>query len=94
MAVAQSLVAVLLFGRKSGFQIVLKVACDALVQVHALVAHHVVALAGIDVEVGLGAGSNARVEETVGMLRHHSRIVETDDDLQATLEVLGLVDKA
>lgn len=45
------------------FKIVVEVACDALVQVHHVVTHHVVAVAGIDKVVGLGAGVLAGAEE-------------------------------
>lgn len=45
------------------FKIVVEVACDALVQVYHVVAHHVVAVAGIDKVVGLGAGVLAGAEE-------------------------------
>lgn len=45
------------------FKIVVEVACDALVQVYHVVAHHVVAVAGIDKVVGLGAGVLASAEE-------------------------------
>ena len=45
------------------FKIVIEVACDALVQVHHVVTHHVVAVAGIDKVVGLGAGVLAGAEE-------------------------------
>ena len=45
------------------FKIVVEVACDALVQVYHIVAHHVVAVAGIDKVVGLGAGVLAGAEE-------------------------------
>ena len=62
-------------------QIVVEIACDALVQVHALVACHVMALAGIDKEVGLRVGANTCLKERIGVLRHNSGIVETDDDL-------------
>ena len=39
-------------------QVVLKVLCDALVQVHALVTHHVVSLARVREEVGLCASAD------------------------------------
>lgn len=45
------------------FKIVVEVACDALVQVYHVVAHHVVTVAGIDKVVGLGAGVLAGAEE-------------------------------
>ena len=63
-------------------------------QVHALVAHHVVALARIDVEIGLRSGGDAGFQETVGMLGNYRRVIEADDDLQAALEVGSLVDQA
>ena len=41
------------------FQVVVEIAGDALVKVHALVAAHIVRFAGIHVEVGLRAGGDA-----------------------------------
>ena len=41
------------------FQVVVEIAGDALVKVHALVAAHIVWFAGIHVEVGLRAGGDA-----------------------------------
>lgn len=57
-------------------------------------AHHVVTLTGIDVEIGLGSGGDAGLEEAVSMLGNDGRIVKADDDLEAALEVLSLVDEA
>ena len=50
-------------------------------QVNALVAHHVVPLSRIDIEVGLCSGGDAGFEETVGMLWHYSWIIKTDNNL-------------
>ena len=44
-------------------QIVLEILCDALVQVDAGMAPHVVLLARVGEEVGLGAGLDAGIEE-------------------------------
>ena len=41
------------------FQVVVEIAGDALVKVHALVAAHIVWFAGIHIEVGLRAGGDA-----------------------------------
>ena len=45
------------------FQIILEILCDALMQVNALVTHHIVALARISEEVRLSAGLAAGIEE-------------------------------
>ena len=74
-------------------QIVLEVACYALVQVDALVATHVVSLAWIDVEVGLGIGSDASLQERVGMLWHYRWVVKANDDLQPAFQVFSLVNE-
>ena len=76
------------------FEVVVEVAGDALVEVDALVAHHVVALAGIDVEVGLGTGGDTGFKEAVGVLGHNGGVVEADDDLQAAFEVGSAMDAA
>ena len=44
-------------------QVVVEVAGDAFVEVYALVAAHVVGLAWIYEEIGLGAGGDARFQE-------------------------------
>lgn len=54
---------------------VVEVAGDAFVEVYALVAAHVVGLARIYEEVGLGAGSDARFQERVGVLWEHHWVV-------------------
>ena len=59
-------------------------------QVYALMATHVVGLARIDEESGLGTHGNTSLEERVAVLREHRRVVEALDDLQFALEVLGL----
>ena len=51
-------------------------------QVYALMATHVVGLARIDEEIGLGTHGNASLEERVAVLREHRRVVEALDDLQ------------
>ena len=45
--------------KKILFQVVVEIAGDALVKVHALVAAHIVRFAGIHVEVGLRAGGDS-----------------------------------
>ena len=62
-------------------------------QMSALMASHVVRFARIDEEVGLGTNGNASLEERVAILREHRRVVEALDDLQLSLEVLGLGQK-
>ena len=75
-------------------EVIVEVAGDALVQVHALVSTHVVPLARIDIEVGLGASGNTGLEERISMLRHYRGIVEADNNLQPAFQVFCLRDKA
>ena len=74
-------------------QVILEVACDAFVEVDALVAAHVVALTGIYIEVGLGVGTDTGFEEGVSVLWYYGGVVETDYDLQPALQVFSLVDE-
>lgn len=55
---------------------------------HTLMAPHVVALAWIDIEVRLGAGSDTGLQEAVGMLRHYGGVIEANDDLKTALDHL------
>jgi len=72
------------------FQVIFKVLRDTLVQMHALVTHHVVPLAGIGEKIGLGACLDALLDEHEAVLRHYSGVVVSGDDLQSALQVLGL----
>ena len=81
-------------GIYSLLQVVLKVAGDALVKMDAGVASHVVLLAGIGEEVGLGATLDAGIEERQAVLGHDGVVVIARDDLQAALQTVGLVDEA
>lgn len=65
------------------FQVIIEVAADALMQVHRLVPAHVVRLAWVDEEVGLGAGFNAGLEERQGVPRYAGLVVVADDNLEA-----------
>ena len=53
---------------------------------------HVMLLAWVGKEVGLCAGLDAGIQETQAVLWYHSVIVITRDNLQLTLQVLGLAD--
>ena len=50
-------------------------------------------LAWVGKEVGLCAGLDAGIQETQAVLWYHSVIVITRDNLQLTLQVLGLADQ-
>lgn len=71
-------------------QIVLEILGDALVKMYALMAPHVVGLAGIDEEIGLRAGLDTFGQEREAMLGHHGGVVVAGDDLQLALQVFGL----
>ena len=60
-------------------------------EVHHVASHHVVLLSGIDEVVGLRAGIFTGSEEGEGVLEHAGAVVQTDDDLQTSLQVLRLV---
>ena len=70
-------------------EIVLKVLGDALVQVHALVPHHVVTLARVGEEVGLCASLDALLDEHEAVLRHYGGVIISCDDLQLALQVFS-----
>ena len=72
-------------------QIVEEVLADALMQVSALMTSHVMRLAWIYEEVGLGASGDASLEEGEAVLRHYSHVVQALDNLELALEVLRLV---
>ena len=75
------------------FQIVFKVLCDTFVQVHTVVSGHVMALARIGKEVGLGARFSTGFQERQGMLWHNGGIVIANDNLEFAFQVLGLADE-
>ena len=75
------------------FQMVFKVACDDIVQVYAVAACHVVSVAWIDEEVGVGVGIDAGAHEGEGVLGHTDRVVPAVDDEEAAFEVLGFVEQ-
>ena len=79
-------------GVGEGPQIIFKILCYTFMQMHAFVPRHIMALTGIDKEIGLGAGFGTRIQELQGMLRHHGRIIHADDNLQLALQVLCLAD--
>ena len=72
------------------FEVVLKVLRDTLMQVYALVSHHVVTLARVGKEVGLGTRLDALLDEHEAVLRYHRGVVISSDNLQLALQVLGL----
>ena len=53
---------------------------------HTGMSRHVVSLAGISEEVGLGAGFYTGVDELQCVLRNNRRVVHADDDLQFAFE--------
>ena len=61
---------------------------------HLVGAEHVVPVAGVEEQVGLCAGIDAGTDEGEGVLRHAGGVVVAQDDLQATLQVLGLRQQA
>ena len=73
------------------FQMVFKVACDDIVQVYAVAACHVVSVAWIDEEVGVGVGIDAGAHEGEGVLGHTDRVVSAVDDEEAAFEVLAII---
>lgn len=74
-------------------QIVLEILGDALVKMYALMAPHVVGLAGIDEEIGLRAGLDAFGQEREAMLGHHGGVVVAGDNLELALQVFGLAEQ-
>ena len=62
-------------------------------QMSALMASHVVRLARIDEEVGLGTGCDTCLQEGEAVLWHYGHIVQALDNLQLTLQVLGLIEQ-
>ncbi len=74
-------------------QIVEEILADALMQVSALMAPHVVRLARIDEEVGLRACADASLQEGEAVLWHHGHVVQALDNLQLALQVFRLVEQ-
>ena len=70
---------------------VFEVACDGVVEVYAVSTLHVVSIARIGEEVGVGVGIDAGTHEGEGMLRHTHGVISSVDDEKAALEVLRLV---
>ena len=75
-------------------QIVLEVLGDALVEMDAGMASHIVFLAWIGKEIGLGASLDAGVEEGETVLGNNGVVVVTSNDLKLAFQVLGLADEA
>ena len=63
-------------------------------EMHTGMTAHVVLLARIGKEVGLGAGLDTGIEERETMLRYDRIVIVTRDDLKFALQVLGLADEA
>ena len=64
-----------------------------MVQMDAVGACHVVSVAGIDEEVGVGVGIDAGAHEGEGVLGHADGVVAAVDDEEAPFEVLGFVEQ-
>ena len=62
-------------------QVILKILSYSLVQVHALMPHHVVSLARVSEEVGLGTSLDALLDEHKTVLRYYGRIIVSCDNL-------------
>ena len=58
-------------------------------EMRGLMSSHVVRFTWIDEEVGLSAVLDALLDESQRMLWYHHWVIETDDDLQLTFEILG-----
>ena len=65
---------------------------DAFVEMHRGMAAHVVLLAWVGKEVGLGTSLDTGIEEGEAVLRHDGIVVVARDNLQLALQVLRLVD--
>ena len=74
-------------------EIIEEIVADALMKMSALMASHVVRLARIDEEVGLGTGCDTCLQEGEAVLWHHGHVVQTLDNLQLALQVLGLIEQ-
>ena len=75
------------------FQVIVEIAGDAFVEVHHVVSHHIVSVARVNEVVGLRASVFTFSEEGEAVLEHASRVVVAHDNLQASLEVFGLVEQ-
>ena len=76
------------------FEIIFEIARDAFVEVNTVSSRHIMSLGRIDKEVGLRTGIDAGAHEREGVLRHAGGVVASDDDLQASLQVGGMVEQA
>ena len=63
---------------------VFEIACDDIVQMNTVSTHHVVTIARIGEEVGIGVGIDASTHEGEGVLRHADRVVPSVDDEETT----------
>ena len=69
-----------LFTIHFSLQMVFKVAGDDVVEMHSVGTHHVVTVAGIGEEVGIGTSIDAGPHERQRVLRHTDRVVSSIDD--------------
>ena len=85
----------MVFGSRSsdGFEVIVEVACDALMQMYHVLASHVVSLSGVYEVVGLRAGIGGGAEEGQTVLQYAGGIVVANDDLQAAFEISCLFQK-
>ena len=58
---------------------VFKIACNAFIQVDTIASEHIMAVARIHKEIGLGPGINAGTEETDAVLRDTSGVIGAND---------------
>ncbi len=75
------------------FQMIFKVPCDDIVQMHTVSTHHVVTITRIGEEVWIGVGINAGTHEGQGVLGHTDRVVTSVDDKETPFQVLGFVEQ-
>ncbi len=61
---------------------VFKIACNAFIQVDTIASEHIMAVARIHKEIGLGPGINAGTEETDAVLRDTSGVIGANDHFQ------------
>lgn len=58
---------------------VFKIACNAFIQVHTVASEHIMTVARIHKEIGLGSGINAGTEETDAVLGNTSGVIGAND---------------
>ena len=68
---------------------VFKIACNAFIQVDTIASEHIMAVARIHKEIGLGPGINAGTEETDAVLRDTSGVIGANDHFQASFQISG-----